>query len=114
MVVGQQVSIRRNSSSSGTQIVADRVELRSSRITATVQSLGAPNINLSNLPSIFFGHGGITLIQALTGTSTIFSENSLAKNITEVPVSGTVSVRGPLFNVGGGRTLVATKVVLKP
>jgi hypothetical protein len=114
LVVGQQVSIRRNSSLSGSQIVADRVRLRSSRITATVQSVGAPNLYLSNLPSLFFGHGGITQIQAQTGTATIFSENDAAKIFTEVPVAGVVSLRGPLFNVSGGRTLVAEKVVLKP
>ena len=65
LVAGQQVSVRRNSSSTST-LVADRVRLRSSRITATVQSVGAPNIILGNLPSLFFGHGGVTLIQAQT------------------------------------------------
>lgn len=113
LVVGQQVSVRRNSSSSGNVINADRVELRSSRITATVQSLGAPNIYLYNLPSIFFGHGGITQIQAQTATATIFAENNVVKTFTELPVAGVVSVRGPLFNVSGGRTLVTTKVVVK-
>ena len=113
LCVGQQVSIRRNSTSSGSSINADRVELRSSRITATVQTVGSPYIYLYNLPSIFSGNG-VTQIQVLTSTPTIYSEDNLAKNFTEVFVPGVVSVRGPLFNVSGGRTLVATKVVIEP
>jgi hypothetical protein len=115
LTVGQQVSIRRNSNSSGNLINADRVRLRSSRVTATVQSIGAPNLFLSNLPSIYFGHGGVTQIQALTfSPPTIFSENNNLVNFSLIPLSGGVSVRGPLFNVGGTRTLLATKVELKP
>ena len=111
--VGQQVQVRRNSSSSGNLINADRVRLRSSRITATVQSVPAPSILLSNLPSLFSGHG-ITQVQAQTSTQTIFSDNNNPINISLIPVSSVVSVRGPLFNVSGARTLVATKVVVKP
>jgi hypothetical protein len=114
LVVGQQVSIRRNSASSGTTIKADRVRLCSSRITATVQTIGSGIISLSSIPSIFSGHGGITLIQALTSTPTIFFEIGHSINISDIALSDIVSVRGPLFNVSGGRTLVASKVVLKP
>jgi hypothetical protein len=114
LVVGQQVSIRRNTASSGATIKADRVRLRSSRITATVQTIGSGIITLSSLPSIFFGNGGITQIQAQTSTSTIFFETGHAINISNIGLSNVVSVRGPLFNVSGGRTLLATKVVLKP
>ena len=112
LAIGQQVSIRRNSSSSGAVLNADRVRLRSSRITATVQSLSAPNIFLSSLPSIFSGHA-ISQIQAQTTAQTIFSENNNSINISLIPLSGIVSVRGPLFNVSGTRTMVTTKVVLK-
>ena len=111
--VGQQVQVRRNSSSSGNVINADRVRLRSSRISATVQSVPAPSISLYNLPSLFSGHG-VTQIQAQTSPQTIFSENNNLINISLIPVSSVVSVRGPLFNVSGARTLVATKVVVKP
>ena len=111
--VGQQVSIRRNSTSSGTSINADRVRLRSTRVTANVQSVGAPNFFLSSVPSLFSGHG-ITLIQAQTFTSTIFTENGGAIVFSQIPVSGMVSARGPMFNVSGTRTLLATKIVLKP
>jgi hypothetical protein len=113
LFVGQQVQVRRNSSSAGASITADRVRLRSSRIAATVQSIPAPSILLSNLPSIFSGHG-TTQIQAQTFMPTIFAEHGTLINISLIPVSGVVSVRGPLFNVSSARTLVATKVVLKP
>ena len=114
LAVGQQVSIRRNSASSGTTIKADRVRLRSSRITATVKTIGSGIITVSSLPSIFSGHGGITLIQAQTSLPTIFFEIGHTLNISDIALSDIVSVRGPLFNVSGTRTLVATKVVLKP
>ena len=116
LVAGQQVSIRRNSSSTST-LIADRVRLRSSRVTATVQSVGAPNINLGSLPSLFFGHGGVTLIQAQTSITppTIYFEVGGSINSSTNLLGELVSVRGPLFNTGGtNRTLVATKVVLKP
>ncbi len=116
LVPGQQVSIRRNSSPSGT-IVADRVRLRSSRITATVQSVGAPNITFTNLPSLFFGHGGVTQIVAQTSVTpaTIYYEINGSVSAGTNILGDLVSVRGPLFNTGGtNRTLLATKVVVKP
>jgi hypothetical protein len=110
---GQQVSILRNNSSTSTVLKADRVRLRSSRITATVQSIGSPNIYLFMLPSLFTGHGGVTQIQVQTTSALIVDNNKLIP-LTQVPVSGVVSVRGPLFNAGTTQNLVATKVVVKP
>jgi hypothetical protein len=118
LVVGQQVSIRRNSSSIGT-ITADRVRLRSSRITAVVQSVGSSIITIgknSSLPSLFFGHGGVTQIQAQTSVTppTIYYEIGGSINASTDFTNAPVSVRGPLLNTGGtNRTLLATKVVLK-
>jgi hypothetical protein len=116
LVAGQQVSIRRNSSSSST-LVSDRVRLRSSRITATVQSVGAPNITLTNLPSLFFGHGGVSQILAQTSVAppTIYYEINGSINASTNILGDLISVRGPLFNTGStNRTLVTDKVVLKP
>ena len=111
--VGQQVSIRRNSSSSGTSITADRVRLRSSRITANVQNLGSPYIFLATIPSIFSAHG-VTQLQAQTVISTIYYEVGGSINSSNITLGNLVSVRGPLFNTGGStRPLVVTKVVLK-
>jgi hypothetical protein len=115
--VGQQVSIRRNNSLSSGLIKADRVRLRSTRVTGTVQN-GLPNIflNSSSLPSLFSGHA-ITGITAQTSLNppTIYFEVGKIINTSNVIVGETVSVRGPLFNLGGnGRTIVTTKVVVKP
>jgi hypothetical protein len=116
MVPGQQVSIRRNSAS-GSILLADRVRLRSTRVTGIVQSVGAPNIILSSLPSLFSGHGGVTQIIAQTSAipPTIYYSISGSINASTNIVNLPVSVRGPLFNTGGtNRTLIATKVVLQP
>jgi hypothetical protein len=115
LVPGQEVSIRRNSAS-GSSLIADRVRLRSSRVTATVQSMGAPNITLKDLPSLFSGHGGVTLIQAQTSITppTIYFEIGGSVSASTNLTNDTVSVRGPLFNSGGtNRTLLATKVVVQ-
>jgi hypothetical protein len=114
LAVGQQVSIRRNTTLSAGVIKADRVRLRSTRVTATVQA-GIPNIFLNNLPSLFSGHGitGITAQTSLT-PPTIYFEVGKTINSSNVVIGVLVSVRGPLFNVSGARTLVATKVVVKP
>lgn len=115
LAVGQQVSIRLHSILSAGKIMADRVQLRSSRITATVQS-GGSNILIIDLPSLFFGHGGITQITAQTSIfpPTIYFEIGKTIIPSDIGPPDLVSVRGPLFNVSGARTLLATKVVLKP
>jgi hypothetical protein len=117
LLVGQQVSVRRNSSSTGSLIKADRVRLRSTRLSGTVQ-IGPPNIFLSpgSLIPFFTGHGITTGITAQTSLSppTIYFEIGQTINSSNIAINNPVSVRGPLFNVGGGRTLLATKVVEKP
>jgi hypothetical protein len=112
LTVGQQVSIRRHSTLSGGQILADRVQLRSSRITSP-QTIGSGIVSLSSLPFIFSGHG-VTSILAQTSSPTIFFEIGSVINISSIPPNTPVSVRGPLFNASGpSRPMVATKVVLK-
>lgn len=114
--VGQQVSIRCANCSSGiapNPINADRVLLRSSRITATVRTVGAPYIYLNDVPSILSGNG-ISQIQVQTSSPTIYSENNILKVFTDVFNQGVISVRGPLFNSSGTRYLVASKVVIEP
>lgn len=116
--VGQEVSVRCSNCSSGTApnpINADRVLLRSSRITATVHTVGAPYIYLYDVPSILSGNG-VTQIQVQTSSPTIYSENNVAKVINDVFSPEIVAVRGPMFNLSGGGTryLVASKVVIVP
>jgi hypothetical protein len=114
LTVGQQVAVRRHSTLPGGQILADRVRLRSSRVTATIQSIGSGIISLSNLPSVFSAHSSATQIQAQTFLPTVFFEIGHTINISNIPINTIVSVRGPLFNASGNtRPLVATKVVLK-
>jgi hypothetical protein len=114
LALGQQVSVRRNNGSSGSTVKADRVELRSSRITGTVQTIGSGIITLSNIPSLFSGLGGVTQIQAQTSPPTVFFEIGRVINISDIALSNIVSVRGPLFKVSSTRTVVTSKVVLKP
>ena len=112
--VGQQVSIRRNTGSLGASITADRVRLRSSRITANVGSIGLPFLYLTNIPSLLSGHG-VTQVNAQTSSATIYYAVGSTINSSNVSVGALVSVRGPLFNGSGStRNLLATKVVLKP
>ena len=114
VAAGQQVSIRRNSSSTSSLLKADRVLLRSSRFTATVAT-GPPNITLVDLPSVFSGHG-VTQIFAQTSAfpPTIYFEVGTPINASSIISPLRVSVRGPLFKVSGGPTTVTTKVVLRP
>jgi uncharacterized protein DUF4382 len=115
LVPGQEVSIRLHGIQSG-QLVADRVRLRSSRISAIVQSVGSSIITLRmNLPSLFSSHGGVSQIQAQTFVTppTIYYDVEGTINSTTNITNLMVSVRGPLFNAGGtNRTLLASKVVL--
>jgi hypothetical protein len=113
LLVGQQVSIRRNSTPAAGVIKADRVRLRSTRMTAAVQT-GLPNMILRNLPSILSAHGMTITAQTSLSPPTIYYEIGKTINSSDVGIGEAVSVRGPLFNSTGGRTLVATKVVLKP
>jgi hypothetical protein len=64
---------------------------------------------------LFTGHG-VSLITAQTSVSppTIYFEVGQTINSSNILIGELVSVRGPMFNVGGGRTIVTTKVVVKP
>jgi hypothetical protein len=114
LAVGQQVSILRNGSSTNSLLKADRVRLRSTQITTTVQSVGLPNINLTP-PFLISGHSGVTTVTAQTSTfpPTIYFEIGTTINPSAIASADIVSVRGPLFNVSGARTMLTTKVVLK-
>ena len=96
-----------------------RIEYGSGRheLQQPCNRLARQTSTLGALPSLFFGHGGVTLIQAQTSITppTIYFEVGGSINSSTNLLGELVSVRGPLFNTGGtNRTLVATKVVLKP
>jgi hypothetical protein len=107
LIVGQQVQVRRNPNSSGNSITADRVRLRSSRVSGIFQSGTTSLFSLNNLPSLFTSRGTLQ-IQVQTSNPTIctgtVSCSSLAATHSE-------SVRGPLFANSGSPTLVASKVI---
>lgn len=108
LVVGQQVQIRRNpATSSGTSIMADRIRLRSTRVTGTFQSGVITLMNLGTLPSLFTTNG-IPLIQTKTSVPTICTG---VTSCTLLAVTHKESVRGPLFANSGSPTVVASKVV---
>jgi hypothetical protein len=116
LAVGQQVSIRRNAvGSSGTSgnviIKADRIRLRSTRVTASVQVIGSSTMTLFNIPSIFSAHAVVD-IQARTQQA-ICSENDLVIICSTIPVNVIVSARGPIFGASSARTMLATRVVEK-
>jgi hypothetical protein len=64
--------------------------------------------------SLFSGHGinGITA-QTLSVPPTIYFEVGTIINSSNILINDPVSVRGPLFNLSGARTLITTKVVLR-
>jgi hypothetical protein len=118
LVVGQQVQIRSTGNVPTNSINADRVRLRSTRITATLQSNASSIMGLSNIPSIFSGHG-VTSIQVHTLTGAICSNDAGAQLCANISILVSVSARGPLFKTGGTPgspilTMIATRVAEKP
>jgi hypothetical protein len=116
LAVGQQVSIRRNAAGSSVvsgnvTIKADRIRLRSTRVTASVQVIGSSTMTLFNIPSIFSGHAVID-IQVRTQQA-ICSESNLVIICSTIPVNVIVSARGPIFGASSARTMIATRVVEK-
>jgi len=115
LIVGQQVQVRRNPASSGTTIVADRVRLRSSRVSGTYQSGPSTLFTMGALPSLFIVHAVQTLqVQTASGSvSAICTGTSIGigANCSSLVINHSESVRGPLFATTGSPTLVATRVV---
>jgi hypothetical protein len=114
LAVGQEVSIRRNSNSSSSLLRADRVRLRSSRLTANILSNASSVIGFFNIPSIYTA-SGTTTIQGQTPPPTICSNTSNVVLVcSNVPVGALASARGPLFNIGGSQTMISTRVIKRP
>src|SRR5258706_6093169 len=115
LIVGQQVQVRRNPASAGTTVVADRVRLRSSRVSGTYQSGPSTLFTMGALPSLFIVHAVQTLhVQTASGSvSAICTGTSIGigANCSSLVINHSESVRGPLFATTGSPTLVATRVV---
>jgi hypothetical protein len=117
LIVGQEVQVRRNPTIfSGTSITADRVRLRSSRVSGTVLSGIATLFNLSGLSSLFTTHS-TSLIEVKTiilpTPTTICTANGsvIGCSLLGFNAQHPFSVRGPLFANAGTPTIVASKVI---
>jgi hypothetical protein len=115
LMVGQQVQVSRNPASAGTTIAADRVRLRSSRVTGTYQTGPSTFFTLGALPSLFIVHG-VQQIQVQTTTGSISAICTgfgigIGANCSSLVINRIESVRGPFFATTGSPTLVATRVV---
>ena len=107
LIVGQQVQVRRNPNSIGNTINADRVRLRSSRVTGIFQSGTTSLFSLNNLPSLFTSRGTLQ-IQVQTSNPTICTGTVSCSTLA---ATHSDSARGPLFANSGSPTLVASKVI---
>lgn len=109
LLPGQTVQVRRASTSSSTNISADRVRLRRTRFTATIT--GTPTANgftVNGLPSLFTS-AGVTSIQVQVSSQTNFEGVS---GVTGLIATNMVSLRGLLFKNGANPpVLIADKVV---
>ncbi len=113
LIVGQEVLVRRNPASSSTSIAADRVRLRSTRVSGIVLSGVSTLFNLSGLPSLFTTHS-TSLIEVKTfSNSTIctVAGTVMGCSLLGFNATHTFSVRGPLFANATTPTIVASKVI---
>jgi hypothetical protein len=111
LIVGQQVQVRRNPSSSGASITADHVRLRSSRVSGIIQSPASTFFVLGSVPSLFIPRG-TAVIQAKTSSGSVSAIcTGTAANCSLLGAGLAASVRGPLFANAGTPTLIASKVI---
>lgn len=112
MLVGQTVEIERKSTPTGTPpaMDTDRVKLKGTRLTATVQAVDTVNsqFTLNNLPGIFTSQvPAITSLVVNTQAETKFEK---VANLAALVAGNTVSVRALLFKGPGVPFMVAKKV----
>src|SRR2546425_5679224 len=113
LLPGQGVQVRASSFTTlqPNSIVADRVQLRMSRFTATV--LGTPSgnsFNANNLPSLLTATG-ITQISVQTSTQTQF-EGGIT-GVSGLGSGSSVSLRGLLFKQAAGNPVFVAEKVRK-
>ena len=113
-MTGQEVSVLAGTGSTTSNVVADRVRLSSTRLTATISSIGLPNIFLTNLPPIF-GAAGISQIQGIAlfppALGAYTEIGGTATNSSQIAIGNTVSVRGQLFKNNTSYPMVLTRLV---
>ena len=110
LLVGQTVQIRPLFPLSGSRIstVANRVQLKESRLTARVQSVTGVTITLDNLPALFAtGTHTVTSIEIQTSAHTEYTN---VNGIAGLKPGDTISVSGLLFKSTEVPALVAEKI----
>ena len=112
LLVGQRVEIERKSTPAGTPpaMDTDRVKLKGTRLTATVQSVDTANsqFTIDNLPGIFTSQTvPITSLVVQTQTETKFEK---VANLAALAAGNTVSVRALLFKGPAVPFMIAKKV----
>jgi hypothetical protein len=111
LMVGQTVEIDRKSTPTGTPpaVDTDRIKLKFTRFTATVQSVNAAGNQfvVNNLPGLFTAQGITQLTIFTSPTRTNF--NNLT-NLAALAAGNTVSLRALIFQGGGTPFGVAKKV----
>ncbi|MBI3670598.1 MAG: hypothetical protein HY237_12555 [Acidobacteria bacterium] len=112
LLVGQEVQVKRLSTSLGTTLNAGRVRLRASRFTPKIASINAPilTFTVNTLPALFTV-AGIATVTVQTSAQTQFAGN--ASSFSQLAVGNTVSLRGQLFRNGANPPVLVTSKVLK-
>jgi hypothetical protein len=115
LLVGQEVQVKLGTGSTNSPLLASRVRLRSSRVTAQISSVGLPsNVLLNNLPP-FFGTAGVGVIQGVVlfppnlGAYTELDCTTTSNCVLSSP--NLVSVRGQLFKNNTSFPMVTTRFV---
>ena len=115
LIVGQEVQVQQGTGSTASVINANRVLLRSSRITGTVSTTAFPNFDMNGLPPFLQG-ASPAITQILVETATTFTPNGTEVGgsvsvLTQIQAGRSLSARGQLFANSGSPTLLAGRVV---
>ena len=109
LIAGQVVQVKALSTSSGTSLSADRVRLRDTELTVTVQTPGSPNFTVNGLPPIFTT---ASIIQFQVQTSSGTELGGTMQSTTQLTANQSVSVRGQLFRTGSNSVVMSASLVV--
>lgn len=109
LIAGQVVQVKALSASSGTSLLADRVRLRDTELTVTVQTPGSPNFTVNGLPPIFTT---ASIIQFQVQTSSGTELGGTMQSTTQLTASQSVSIRGQLFRSSSNSVVMSASLVV--
>jgi hypothetical protein len=115
LMVGQTVEVEKQSATTGTPPAFDtnRVKLKDTRFTATLQAVSVANSNFTagNLPGLFTNASpAVTQLEIRTSSGTEFENVPAPGGLAGLAVGHVVSTRGLLFSGSGTPFVVAKKV----